>query len=408
MSRRRWWIAGLLFLSTLLNYFDRQILALVSPVLRVDFSLTAIQYSHLLNAFLFGYTSMQFLAGWLVDRLGARRGLLLAMLWWSAAGAAAAATRNPHQLACCLFLMGVGEAANWPTAVKAIQEWFPPDKRGVAVGFFNAGSSAGAVLAPFIVTRLTAHYSWRTAFLACGLLGLLWIGPWWLAYRRPPLQSELRRKIEGGLDFLRDLRAWGIILARFFADSIWFFYVFWLPDYLSHVQSLSLRAIGATAWIPFLAAGIGNFAGGAASGYLIRRQHAVVPSRLMVMAGSAFVMALGAAIRYCHSPALAIGLISVTVFAYSAWAANVLTLPSDIFPSARVATVAGAAGTAAGVGGMLTTWLAGRVIDRYSYGPVFIGLGCLPLLALASSLLAASTAGSETYQHSAADPESAS
>lgn len=385
---RRWWIAALLFLSTLLNYFDRQVLALISPVLRIDFSLTASQYSHLLNAFLLGYTSMQFVAGWLVDRLGAKGGLMLAMLWWSAAGAAAALTRNPHQLAICLFLMGVGEAANWPTAVKAIQEWFPPGKRAIAVGFFNAGSSAGAVLAPFIVSSLTIHYSWRAAFLTCGLLGLLWIGPWWLTYREPPLQPELPRQVKAGLGFLRDRRAWGIILARFFGDSIWFFYIFWLPDYLSRVQSLSLRAIGATAWIPFLAAGIGNFAGGGASGYLIRTHRGIVRSRLTVMGISAIVMAFGAAIRYCHTPTLAIALISVIVFAYSAWAANVLTLPSDIFPPDMVATVVGASGTVAGIGGMLTTYIAGRVIDHYSYGPVFLGLGCLPLLAFASSLLA--------------------
>lgn len=390
MSKRSWWIATLLFLSTLLNYFDRQILSLISPVLRVQFALTAKDYSFLLNAFLLGYTSMQFLAGWVVDRLGARRGLMFAMLWWSAAGTAAAATHGPRQLALCLFLMGVGEAANWPTAVKAVQEWFPPNKRAMAVGFFNAGSSAGAVLAPFIVSRLTLHYSWRAAFLACGLLALLWIGPWRLLYTEPPFRAEARARA-GGLSFLADRRAWGVFLARFFADSIWYFYIFWLPDYLTRVQSLSLKSLGAIAWIPFLAAGIGNFAGGYASGYLVRHNRPVVQSRLTVMAASAFVMALGAAIRYCHSAGVAIALISLIVFAYSAWAANVLTLPSDIFPPSIVATVSGTCGTLAGAGGMLSTFLAGRAIDRYGYSPVFIGLSCLPICALACSLLSRSS-----------------
>ena len=386
MTRRSWWIAALLFLSTLLNYFDRQILSLVSPVLRVEFALTARQYSLLLNAFLLGYTSMQFVAGWVVDRLGAKRGLMFAMMWWSAAGTAAAATRSTRQLALCLFLMGIGEAANWPTAVKAIQEWFPPPKRAFAVGFFNAGSSAGAVLAPFVVSRLTLHYSWRAAFLACGVLAVLWIGPWRFLYSEPPFRTEVRAA-GAGFDFLRDRRAWGLILARFFADSVWFFYVFWLPDYLTRVQSLSLKALGAIAWIPFLAAGVGNFAGGAMSGYLIRRHVGIVPSRLAVMGASALVMASGAAIRYCHSASVAIALISFIVFAYSAWAANVLTLPSDIFPSNTVATVTGTCGTLAGAGGILTTFLAGHVIDRYSYGPVFLGLSCLPLIAFSCSLL---------------------
>lgn len=393
MSSRRWWIAGLLFLSTLLNYFDRQILSLVSPVLRVEFSLSAGQYSLLLDAFLLGYTSLQFLAGWLVDRIGARNGLMVAMLWWSVAGAAAAAARTTGELALCLFLMGIGEAANWPSAVKAVQEWFPSEKRAVAVGFFNAGSSAGAVLAPIVVSTLTLHYSWRSAFLSCGVLGLLWIGPWRFAYRGPQYALAASRGPRTKIGFLGDVRAWGIILARFFADSIWFFYIFWLPDYLSHVQSLSLRSIGATAWIPFLAAALGNFAGGAASGYLIRNGRNIIRSRLAVMAAAALVMSSGEAIRYCHGPFIALLFISVIVFAYSAWAANVLTLPSDIFPAGAVASVTGTAGTLAGLGGVLTTYIAGHVIDRYSYGPVFVGLSILPILALVFSMLCMKNSG---------------
>jgi MFS transporter, ACS family, hexuronate transporter len=391
MIERRWFIAFLLFLSTLLNYFDRQILSLVSPVLRVQFSLSATQYSHLLSAFLFGYTSMQLFAGWVVDRLGARRGLILAMLWWSAAGAAAALTRGPRQLAFCLFLMGVGETANWPSAVKAIREWFSPAKRAMAVGFFNSGSSAGAILAPFTVATLTLHYSWRAAFIACGVLGVLWIIPWRIAYTAPPMPSYADDILPATqFAFLRDRRAWGILLARLFADSIWFFYIFWLPDYLTHVHGLSIREIGATAWIPFVAAAAGNFAGGAASSYLIRRHRAVVPSRLTVMVASALVMSLGAVIRFCNTPAIAIAVISLVVFAYSSWAANVLTLPGDIFPADSVATVVGASGTLAGIGGMLTVLLTGHIVDRYSYGPVFWGLTALPLCAAACSLLCAS------------------
>jgi ACS family hexuronate transporter-like MFS transporter len=388
MIRRSWWIAALLFASTLLNYFDRQILSLLSPILRVQFSLTARQYSHLFNAFLLGYTSMQFLAGWIVDRLGAKRGLMLAMLWWSAAGAAAAFAKGPQQLAICLFLMGLGEAANWPSAVKAIGEWFPAGKRAAAVGFFNAGSSAGAVLAPIVVSALTQRYSWRAAFLTCGVLALLWVGPWQLLYRDPPVQCESRTSVQPRFSYLADRRAWGVILARFFADSIWFFYIFWLPDYLTRVQSVNLSTLGAIAWIPFLAAGVGNFAGGAASGYLIRRHKLAVPARLTVMGASALVMSGGITIRYCHSPFQAIALISVIVFAYSSWAANVLTLPSDLFPPAVVGTITGACGTVAGLGGILTTLLTGQIIDRYSYGPVFVGLSCLPLLAFGFSLLA--------------------
>ena len=387
---RPWRIATLLFFATLLNYFDRQILSLVSPVLRVQFSLSAVQYSHLLNSFLLGYTLLQLMAGLVVDRIGARTSMILAMLWWSLAGAAAAFARTPNQIALCLFLMGVGESANWPTAVKAVQQWFPPEKRAVAVGFFNSGSSVGAILAPFVVTRLTLHYSWRAAFIACGVLGFLWVVPWRVVYQyMPQSEPDVSPQRERGLSFLRDSRAWGVIGARFFADSIWFFYIFWLPDYLTHVQHLSLAAVGSLAWIPFVAAGLGNFAGGAASGKLVRRGYQPPRARLTVMGISAAVMVSGAAIRFCHHPGLALALISTVVFAYSSWAANVLTLPSDLFPASRVAAVVGTSGTVAGLGGMLTTHISGFVIDRFSYGPVFIGLGCLPALAFLCSLLAA-------------------
>lgn len=388
MMARRWWIAVLLFLSTLLNYFDRQILSLISPVLRVDFSLTAHQYALLLDAFLLGYTSLQFFAGWIVDRVGARNGLMIAMIWWSGAGAVAAAARNPQQLAFCLFLMGVGEAANWPSAVKAIQEWFPSEKRAAAVGLFNAGSSVGAILAPLVVSRLTLNYSWRFAFLCCGVLGLLWVGPWRLLYRRTPTAPAPAERSKGNFSFLADSRAWGVILARFFADSIWFFYIFWLPDYLSRAQSLSLRAIGSTAWIPFVAAAIGNFAGGSASGFLIRRGMRPAAARVLVMGAAALVMSTGVAIRFCHSAAPALALISVAVFAYSAWAANVLTLPSDIAPASAVATLTGTAGTLAGLGGVLTTFVTGLVIDRFSYGPILLALAVWPLIAFGFCLLA--------------------
>ncbi|HTV08507.1 MAG TPA: MFS transporter [Candidatus Aquilonibacter sp.] len=404
MIRKKWIIAALLFAATLLNYLDRQVLALVSPVLRVHFSLSAVQYARLLNAFLLGYTVMQVLTGWFVDRLGARKGLMLAMIWWSLAGAAAAAARSPFELGLCLCLMGAGEAANWPTAVKAIREWFPPTTRAIGVGFFNAGSSAGAVLAPLLVTALTLHFSWRIAFLFCGALGMLWIFPWRNAYSHAPFNAEAHNtKSYRGLSFLLDVRAWGIILARFFGDSIWYFYIFWLPDYLHHVLSLSLASIGRVAWIPFLAAGLGNFAGGGVSGSLVRRRCGVVASRLIVMGGSALIMATGAEIRWIHTEASAIAAISLVVFAYSAWAANVLTLPSDIFPVSQVATITGAAGTTAGVGGMLTMWLTGRIVDHFSYGPVFVMLGCLPVLAFACSLLSGRDRGEGGDLHQVAE-----
>jgi len=387
--QRRWFIATLLFFATLLNYLDRQVLSLVSPVLRLRFHMSASAYAHLLTAFLLGYTISQFIAGRLADRLGARRGLFFAMLWWSAAGLLAATSHTLWQLGCFLFLMGIGEAANWPTAVRAIREWFPSNSRAVAVGFFNSGSCAGAVLAPLVISALTLRYSWRVAFAVCGCIGFLWLIPWSLSYsKKTPFGDEMNGPATPIARIFSDKRVWGVILARFFADPIWYFYIFWLPDYLSRVRGLSLREIGITAWMPFLAAGIGSFAGGFASSYLIRKGSKPSNARLIVLGIAATVMLSGTTISYCHSVGLSITVISVVVFAYGVWAANILTLPSDIFPMGAVATVVGASGTAAGFGGMLTTLIAGQVIDHYSYRPVLWGIGMLPVIAFACSLLA--------------------
>ncbi len=398
MSSRRWWIALLLFVATLLNYLDRQVLSLVTPVLRKELSLTATGYSHILTAFLFGYTFSQLFVGTVIDRIGPRRSLIIAMIWWSAAGIAASTSRNILQLGLFLFLMGTGEAASWPSSVKAIQEWFPAKQRAVAVGFFNSGSSAGAVLAPLVVAALTIRYSWKVAFAVCGCLGFFWLIPWLLLYpssgvRRVPNAPEITRRPHSSFAALfRDRRTWGVMLARFFCDSIWLFYIFWLPDYLSRVRHFSLSRIGASAWIPFLAAGIGNIVGGILSGVLVRKGFPAARARIFVMAGSAVAMTTGVGVWFCGSPFLALALISFVVFAYSCWASNVLTVPADIFDQSAVATTVGFSGTAGGVGGMLTMLLAGHIIDHYSYLPVFVGLALLPICASACSFLILSPA----------------
>jgi ACS family hexuronate transporter-like MFS transporter len=223
-------------------------------------------------------------------------------------------------------------------------------------------------------------------------MGFLWVIPWLSFY---PSANKIKvgsNKFSAVrptpmASLTTDVRMWGVVLARFFGDSIWFFYIFWLPDYLSRVRGFSMNIIGLTAWIPFLAAGLGNFAGGSLSGVLIRNGIPVVGARLRVMLVSAAAMALGAGVWFCGNPASAIGLISFVVFAYSCWAANVLTLPSDLFGADAVATTVGFSGTAAGVGGMLTTLLLGRMIDHYSYEPVFLVLGLLPLCAGLCALL---------------------
>ena len=387
-SRRRWAICALLFAATFLNYLDREVLSVVSPVLRLQFNLTATAYSHLLTAFLLGYTAFQAYVGHVIDWTGARRGLLLAMLWWSGAGLLAALARGPYQLGACLFLMGVGESANWPASVKTTQQWFAPKQRGIAVAIFNCGSAAGAVAAPIVITVLALRYSWRVAFAASGALGLLWVAPWLIAFRQERGASTLSAgRTSSWFDTLRKRNTLALMGARFLADPLWIFFVFWLPDYLSRSRHFSMARIGATAWLPFLTAGLGNLAGGTLSSSLMHRGLPARTARLRVMTASAVVMLAGIGISFLSSPAMMLGTISLITFAYSCWAANVLTLPADLFHGNEIASVIGLTGTAAGCGSMLVMLLVGILVDHVSYRPVLIGISCMPIFALLCALL---------------------
>ena len=383
----RWGIVALLFVATLLNYLDREVLSIISPVLRGQFCLSAVDYSHLLTAFLLGYTLFQPIAGRFADFAGARLGLAIAMLWWSGAAMLAASVRSPWQLGLILFLMGAGESANWPASVKTIQEWFVPSERGIATGIFNCGSSAGAVMAPALITVLTVHYSWRIAFLVSGAIGLIWIAPWLSIYQHRAISAERvphseGRNSNGWMQTLRSRNTVALMGARFFADPIWIFFVFWLPDYLNRSRHFSLVQIGATAWLPFLTAMLGNLAGGYLSGRLVRTGLAPRSARVRVMSVAAAVMLSGCSISFISSPIAALFVVSVVTFAYSCWAANVLTLPSDLFPKEQVATVVGLSGMAAGVGGILVMLLVGFLVDHFTYMPALILIACLPLFGL--------------------------
>ncbi len=298
MRDRKWWIVSLLFFATLLNYLDRQVLSLVHPILRKELSLTATGYSHILTSFLLGYTLGQLFVGRIIDRLGARLSLMMAMVWWSGFGMLASTSHTSTALGMFLFLMGLGEAGGWPASVKAIQQWFSTTERALAVGVFNSGSSVGAILAPVLISTIALRFSWRAAFLICGGLGVVWIAPWLFAYPRhadrEAFLSDEAERIRPSLATLFANRAlYGVLFGRFFCDSIWYFYIFWLPDFLTRVRHLSLHRVGLLAWIPFVAAALGNLVGGALSGMLANRGNAPGNARLKVMAVAALAMSTG-------------------------------------------------------------------------------------------------------------------
>ncbi len=400
MPRLRWWIATLLFLATVINYVDRQTLSVLAPVLRDEFRMSNTDYSRILFAFLLAYMIMQAGSGRIMDRLGTRVGFALTISWWSVAAMLHAAASSAFALGACRLLLGLGEAGNWPGAVKAISEWFPPKERAFAIGFFNSGSTIGAVIAPPLVTWIALTWGWRRAFLLTGALGFFWLIVWVLLYRKPSEHPGVSRAELDALqaaqaqgaktagapvrwrDRLRVRQVWGLVLGRMLADPVWWFYVFWLPEYLRREREFSLAMIGYFAWIPFLTADLGCLAGGWASGFLVRRNWVVLRARKAVMLVCAALLVSGIPAVLAKDAMVSLALISLATFAYSAWASNILTLPADLFPPSIVASVSGLSGTGAALGGMIFTLIVGAVVDRFSYVPVFVAAGLMPLVSV--------------------------
>jgi MFS transporter, ACS family, aldohexuronate transporter len=385
-DRFRWWIAGLLFASTTINYIDRQTLSVLAPYLKRDFAWSNTDFAMIVIAFRAAYTIFQVVSGRLLDRLGTKRGLSAAVLWYSAVAMATSMAAGLRSFAVFRFLLGAGEAANWPGAAKAVSEWFPESQRGVAVAMYDSGSAVGGAVAPVMVVWLYAHFgSWRPAFVITGLLGFAWVAVWRLVYRSP--EDQKSRDAAAGpapswASLLRQKETWGIVLGKALTDPVWFFITDWFAIYLvSKGFKLENTLLGF--WVPFLAADLGNFAGGGLSSYCIRQGWPVLKARkLVVLLGGIGMTLLIPTIAVSSFPVI-ITLFAVSTFSYAAWSTMGLTFPADLYPHNAVATVSGMSGAAAGIGTIISTLIIGRVTDRYSFEPVLIGASLLPILATA-------------------------
>ena len=384
----RWIIASLLFLVTVLNYVDRQTLSVLSGEISEEFNWSNQDYSYVVFSFQLAYMVMQSGAGALFDRIGTRWGFALIFVWWSMSTVLHGWAQGLKSFVTFRFMLAAGEAGNWPGAAKAIAEWFPPHQRSFTMGIFNAGSSTGAMIAPPLVAWVTSVYGWRAAFIIIGSGGLFWLLLWLLLYRRPEEHPRLRpqelaliqddpdrHKATGPkLPWIRLLRyrqVWGLVIARFLADPVWWFYLFWLPKYLGSERGLTLPQIGFAFMIPYITADIGCLLGGGASSFLIKHGWSTNKARRTIMIASALLMPGAAFVVDAESLAVAVGLVSLATFAHQSWSTNMLTLPADMFPSNVVASVSGLSGTGAACGGMLFTLLTGYLVDHFSYAPVF-------------------------------------
>ena len=376
---------SLAFWATVINYLDRQTLSVAAPILRDQFHMSNTQYSRVVFAFLLAYTIMNGVSGPLIDRLGTRLGYGLCMAWWSAAALLHGLARGATSLGVYRFLLGIGEAGNWPGGVKVVAEWFPEQERALASGLFNSGSAVGAILAPPVVVYIISRMGWPAAFALVGVIGFAWLAVWWPVYRTPGERVGVKAPAASipVRELLRSRFVLAFTVSKIFLDPVWYFYIFWFPEYLKRARNFDMASIGSYAWIPFAVAGVGNFAGGAMAGWMLRRGWSVTAARKGAVTFFAALMLAAIPAVLAREAWVSIAFVSVAMFGYTGALANMLSIPADVFPGGAVASVYGLASMGSGFGGMVFTLITGWVVDRWSYVPVFVGFGVMPLVCAA-------------------------
>lgn len=412
----RWIIIGLVFFATLINYIDRLTISVLAPAIMESFKLTNTEFGAIATWFLLAYTISQSASGKLYDKIGVKKGFTVSIIVWSLAGIATAWANGVRALSACRFMLGLGEAGNWPGAAKTVSEWFPARQRAFGMAIFNSGAAIGSIVAPPIIIGLHSYFlarggDWHEVFIFTGALGFVWLAAWWFIYDSPekhkwitqeeyrlikeqddhleavaPPEATIAAEVDatapaeraiGWFELLTYRQTWSIILARLLVDPVWWLYITWLPLYLNQVHGFDLKQIGLFAWVPFVAADAGSLFGGWLSGHLISRGWSVNSARKAVIVFAACLMPAGIIAAFTASAMVALVLIAIVLFGFQVWINNVQTLPSDMFPSKAVGSVAGLGGTGAGIGSMIFTFTTGWVTDNFSYAPILIAAGLL-------------------------------
>jgi MFS transporter, ACS family, hexuronate transporter len=396
----RWWIGGLLFISTVINYLDRQTLSVLGPYLKQDFHWKNEDFALIIISFRVAYAIGQTGMGRLLDRIGTRKGLSITVAWYSFAAMLTTLAQGLAGFCFFRFLLGLGESANWPGATKAVSEWFPKKERGWAVALFDSGSSIGGVIAPLLVVGCYLRFGWRPAFILVSCLGFLWLLLWqWLYHppeTHPRIEASERAMIlaereemgseaiagraPGWAKLLKLRQTWGVIVARSFSDPVWFFIADWFFIYLKQDKHIDPQHGLLAAWIPFLGADLGNFAGGGISSWLIRRGWPVLWARKIVILVGGIGVTLLIPTLFTSNLFLVSALFALATFSYAAYSTMALVLPSDLLQSDSVATVSGMSGTGAGLCTILATYLIGQVADHYSFAPILMIASVIPLM----------------------------
>ena len=388
MSKRSWsWVVLLMvFIATGLNFLDRQVLSIVIIRIQDEFGMTSVQYGVINTSFLIGYGLMFTIAGRLIDKAGSKKGLAVSVAVWSVANCFHGFVSGFHQLVASRFLLGLGEGGCFPGAAKAVSEWFRLEKRALANGVAIGGAAIGAVIAPPLTIFLSSAYGWRWSFVVPGLIGLVWVVVWLMLPKPPKTESmsephNAARNTLPFLTILRNSQALTFIAIRFLLDPVVYFIMFWVPKYLNEERNVSFERIGEVFWIPFLALGISNIAGGWFSDKLVRADFTINNARKTVMGIAAGTTLFVFFIPSVSTPELAVALMALFMFAHGFWITNYITSIADIFGTKGTATVVGLSGTAGTLSSLLINPIIGSIVQDYSYRPLWIVSGFLYPLA---------------------------
>jgi ACS family hexuronate transporter-like MFS transporter len=405
----RWWIIILIFIATVINYIDRTAFALLWPEMGKDLGMDNSDYAIMLNVFMATYAAGKFLSGKLYDKIGTRLGFVVSIVVWSLASAFHAFARGLISLSVVRALLGLGEAGNWPGAVKSNGEWFPVKERAIAQGIFNSGASIGNVIAPFVIVFLYANFGWKTTYIILGAVGLLWVIPWLFLNKSTPEKhpwvtqeerdliladridkdeqtSDVKAKSLSVGKILSYKQSWGVLMCRFFIEPIWWFFAGWMPIYLNKTFELSIEQIAGTMWISYLMAAAGSIVGGWFSGFLMKSK-SVDSSRKITIATGGLLVFIGfvCIIQFVgeNNFMTFIYLAGLVLFGFQFAIGNIQTISSDLFRGPSVGTLAGLAGTIAAVSPMIMNWFIGRITTE-SYTPAFIAITVSVILGVLS------------------------
>jgi MFS transporter, ACS family, hexuronate transporter len=388
----RWTVCALLFVVTTVNYADRQVLSILAPTLQRELRWSETNYGDVVSWFSLVYAVGFLGAGWWLDRVGVRRGFAVAVVTWSVAAIAHAFARTTAGFSAARALLGLGESANFPGAIKTVAEWFPTRERALAAGIFNAGTNTGAIVTPLLVPWIALTLGWRWAFILTGSLGFLWLALWLTLYHSPEAEPRLSSAelahiraaaadAPGGrvswIRLLGQRQTWAVVVGKLLADPIWWFYLYWLPKFLDAKYGIKLAQLALPLVVVYVVADVGSVTGGWLSGALIKRGWSVNRARKAAMLLMALAIVPTALAPRAGGLWTAVLLVSVAVAAHQGWSANVYTLASDMFPRSAVASVIGIAGFAGAMGGVVLQRATGRILDAtgHDYAPIFVVCG---------------------------------